>query len=103
MRILFSWIAMKEDLVKSKKTGKISGPTLQLLFNENFDVLHLFSSDKKSMEKASKFKTYVKDNQKNNLDFKKNKNIKINVEFLPLKSPADYQVLWEKLPKKLEQ
>ena len=77
MRVLFSWIAMKEDLVKGKKTGIISGPTLQLLFSEKFDVLHLFSSDKKSMEKASKLKSYVEDNKKNKLEFKKNKKIKI--------------------------
>ena len=70
MRVLFSWIAMKEDLVKSRKTGMISGPTLQLLFDKDFDVLHLFSSDKKSMEKASKFKSYVEENKKNTLEFK---------------------------------
>ena len=56
MRILFSWIAMKEDLVKSKLTGIVSGPTLQLLFSDKFDVLHIFSSDQKSQEKASKLK-----------------------------------------------
>ena len=102
MRVLFSWIAMKEDLVKSGRTGMISGPTLQLLFDKHFDVLHLFSSDKKSMEKASKLKSYVEDNKKNKLEFKKNKKIKINLELLPLNSPADYQNLWEKLPKKVE-
>ena len=102
MKVLFSWIAMKEDLVKSGRTGMISGPTLQLLFDKHFDVLHLFSSDKKSMEKASKLKSYVEDNKKNKLEFKKNKEIKINLELLPLNSPADYQNLWEKLPKKVE-
>ena len=102
MKVLFSWIAMKEDLVKSGRTGMISGPTLQLLFDKNFNALHLFSSDKKSMEKASKLKSYVEDNKKNKLEFKKNKEIKINLELLPLNSPADYQNLWEKLPKKVE-
>lgn len=102
MKVLFSWIAMKEDLVKNGRTGMESGPTLQLLFDKNFDVLHLFSSDKKSMEKASKLKSYVEDNKKNKLEFKKNKEIKINLELLPLNSPADYQNLWEKLPKKVE-
>ena len=102
MRVLFSWIAMREDLVKSRRTGMISGPTLQLLFDKNFDALHLFSSDKKSMEKASKLKSYVEDNKKIKLEFKKNKEIKINLELLPLNSPADYQNLWEKLPKKVE-
>ena len=101
MKVLFSWIAMKEDL-KSKGTGIISGPTLQLLFEKKFNVLHLFSSDKKSMEKASKLKSHVEDNKKNKLEFKKNKEIKINLELLPLNSPADYQNLWEKLPKKVE-
>jgi len=101
MRVLFSWIAMKEDLVMGKKSGIISGPTLQLLFSEKFDVLHLFSSDKKSHEKASKLKSYVEDNQTKKLEFEKNKNIKINVEYLPLKSPADYQILWKKLPQKV--
>ena len=92
---------MKEDLVRGKKSGIISGPTLQLLFSEKFDVLHLFSSDKKSHEKASKLKSYVEDNQTKKLEFEKNKNIKINVEYLPLKSPADYQILWKKLPQKV--
>ena len=90
MRVLFSWIAMKEDLVKSRKTGMISGPTLQLLFSEKFDVLHLFSSDKETQEKASKLKSYVEEHQETKGEFEKNRNIKINLEFLPLRSPADY-------------
>lgn len=90
---------MKEDLVKSKMTGNISGPTLQLLTSEKFDVLYLFSSDKKSQDKASKLKTYVKDNSH---EFKNNKKIKIHLEYLSLNSPADYQNLWEKLPKKVK-
>ena len=102
MRVLFSWIAMREDLVKSRRTGMISGPTLQLLFDKNFDALHLFSSDKKSMEKASKLKSYVEDNKKKKLEFKKNKDIEIELETLLLSSPADYQNLWEKLPQKVE-
>ena len=102
MRILFSWIAFKEDLVKSKKTGIISGPTLQLLFSEKFDVLHLFSSDKETQEKASKLKSYVEEHQETKGEFGKNRNIKIYLEFLPLRSPADYLNLWEKLPEKVK-
>jgi len=102
MKVLFSWIAMKEDLVKSRKTGMISGPTLQLLYDKDFDVLHLLSSDKKSMEKASKFKSYVEENKKNKLEFKRNKEIKIELEWLPLSSPADYPNLWDNLPEKVE-
>ena len=90
---------MKEDLVRSKMTGNISGPTLQLLTSEKFDVLYLFSSDKKSQDKASKLKNYVKDNSH---EFKNNKKIKIHLEYLSLNSPADYQNLWEKLPKKVK-
>ena len=81
MRILFSWIAFKEDLVKSKKTGIISGPTLQLLFSEKFDVLHLFSSDKETQEKASKLKSYVEEHQATKGEFEKNRNI-CNEEFI---------------------
>ena len=99
MKLLFSWIAMAEDLVKNKSTGEISGPTLQILKSEKFDALFLFSNDKKSQEKASKLKSYVKDNSN---EFKINKKLQIHLEYLPLKSPADYQNLWEMLPKKVK-
>ena len=99
MRLLFSWIAMAEDLVKSKATGEISGPTLQILKSEKIDALYLFSNDKKSQEKASKLKSYVKENSH---EFKINKKIQIHLEYLALKSPADYQNLWEMLPKKVK-
>ena len=73
MRILFSWIAMKEDLVKSKLTGIVSGPTLQLLFSDKFDVLHIFSSDKISQDKASKLKSHIEDNQGTKVEFENNR------------------------------
>ena len=97
MRLLFSWIAMKEDLVKNKKTGKLSGPTLQIMTSEKFDVLHLFSSDREGQAKASRLKTHVENNSKEFHD------VKICLQFLALKSPAAYKILWEKLPKEIEQ
>ena len=98
MRILLSWIAFNNDLEINKKTGKLGGPTLQILRSENFDVLHLFSSNAEGQEKASALKRHVHINEENEFNVKK-----IELEFLALRSPTDYKTLWDKLPKKVEQ
>jgi len=97
MRILLSWIAFNNDLRKNPKTGKLGGPTLEILREEQFDVLHLFSSDRASQDKASKLKRHVEENpQEFNIK-------KIVLEFVALISPADYRPLWEKIPVKVGQ
>ena len=98
MKILLSWIAFNNDLKEDEDTGQLRGPTLQILRKYSFDVLHLFSNNTDSQEKASALKRHVHINEDNEFDVKK-----IEVEFLPLKSPADYKGVLAKLPKKVEQ
>ena len=81
----------------NEKTGKLGGPTLQILRSENFDVLHLFSSNGEGQKKASRLKLHVEENRR---EFGVKK---IELEYLQLNSPADYQVLWKKFPQYIEQ
>ena len=97
MKILLSWIAFNNDLKEDEDTGQLRGPTLQILREQSFDVLHLFSNDTDSQEKASALKRHVHINEENEFNVKK-----IELEFLPLKSPTDYKPLWDKLPNKVE-
>ena len=97
MRILLSWIAFNNDLEINEKTGKLGGPTLQILRSENIDVLHLFSSNGEGQKKASRLKLHVEENPR---EFGVKK---IELEYLQLNSPADYQVLWKKFPQYIEQ
>ena len=98
MKILLSWIAFNNDLKEDEDTGQLRGPTLQILREQSFDVLHLFSNDTYSQEKASALKRHVYMNEENEFDVKE-----IEVEFLSLRSPADCKSLWDKLPKKVRQ
>ena len=98
MKILLSWIAFNNDLKEDEDTGQLRGPTLQILREQSFDVLHLFSSNVEGQEKASALKRHVHMNEENEFDVKE-----IEVEFLSLRSPADYKSLWDKLPKKVGQ
>ena len=98
MKILLSWIAFNNDLKEDEDTGQLGGPTLHILREQSFDVLHLFSNDTDSQEKASALKRHVHINEENEFNVKK-----IELEFLALRSPTDYKTLWDKLPKKVEQ
>ena len=98
MKILLSWIAFNNDLKEDEDTGQLRGPTLKILSEQSFDVLHLFSSDPVGQEKSSALKRHVHSNEEKQFNVKK-----IELEFLPLKSPTDYKSLWDKLPKKVKQ
>jgi len=96
MRILLSWIAFNNDMKQNARTGQLTGPTLAVLRNHSFDVLHLFSNDEASQKRASLLRTHVLENRR---EFRVSR---VELEFLSLPSPADYMALWEKLPARVE-
>jgi DNA-binding NtrC family response regulator len=96
MKILLSWIALNEDMKEIKGTNHYDGPTIQAIKLGQYDILYLFSNDRKTQEKASQLKRYVAAN-KNIFHVKK-----IELIFIKIKNPTDYSVLWEKIPKKTE-
>ncbi len=44
MKILLSWIDLDTDMLKGKKEGEYSGPTLETVQQNEYDNLHLFAS-----------------------------------------------------------
>jgi DNA-binding NtrC family response regulator len=96
MKILFSWIALNEDMKEIEKTGEYDGPTIQAIKQGQYDVFFLFASDRTAQNKASQLKRYMEAN-KNIFQVKK-----IELVFINIINPTDYSELWDKIPKKAE-
>ena len=105
MKILLSWISFNNDMAEDEITGRRSGPTLQLLRSDSFDVLHLFSSNDEGGEIANMLKLLVNNDkelfEKGVKDVQEFNAVEVKLETLPLENPTDYKKLWEKLPEKV--
>ena len=107
MRVLFSWIDLDNDLKSGSeggprvpKTGFMDGPTLQLLNLEKFDRVHLFiiARHKGSEIKARSIRDCISDYPR---EFQGKP--EIDTHHINVLHPADYNGLFEEVPKKTRQ
>ena len=106
MRILLSWISLNHDMTPVKGDKFFRGPTLKILREYNFDVLHLFFNDGRGKEIAGNLRMFVnKDHQRFQKGEKKEREFNVGniiLEDLPLENPTDYKKLWETVPGRAE-
>jgi DNA-binding NtrC family response regulator len=96
MKILLSWIAKKNDMIRESGSDEYRGPTLEVLRDSVFDLAYLFSNDEETRTKALNLKSYV---DRNSVQFRTRD---IKLEYVELSNPADYKELWEEFPKRVE-